>query len=71
MFTWRRWWLLFTVMWLVVAALQAATLYFFSPDERDKVWRPVLFGIGVPAVLYLIGLLWERFTSREQPPKEK
>lgn len=66
MFTWRRWWLLFTVMWVVVAALQAVTLYAFSPDERDKVWRPVLFGIGVPAVLYLIGWITSRLRQRKE-----
>jgi hypothetical protein len=66
MFTWRRWWLLFTVMWVVVAALQAVTLYAFSPDERDKVWRPVLFGIGVPALLYLIGWITSRLRQRKE-----
>lgn len=64
MFTWKRWWLLFSVIWVVVAAIQAVTLFAFSPDERDKIWRPLLFGIGVPALLYLLGLAWEKLRKK-------
>jgi hypothetical protein len=65
MFTWKRWWLLFSVIWVVVAAIQAVTLFAFSPDEREKIWRPVLLGIGVPAVLYLMGWITSRLRQRK------
>lgn len=64
MFTWKRWWLLFTVIWVVVAAIQVVTLFAFSPDEREKIWRPVLLGIGVPAILYVFGLAWEKLRKK-------
>jgi hypothetical protein len=65
---WQKWWLLFTVIWVVVAAIQVATILGVS-EEPEKAWRPVLFGLGVPALLYLIGWLW--FTWRGRPPRAK
>jgi hypothetical protein len=55
---WKKLWLLFTVIWVVVSALNAGTILAFSPDEADKAWRPIIIGIAVPAALYLIGLAW-------------
>ena len=63
MFTWRKWWLLFAVLWGVVAALQVFTILAFSPDEQGKALQPALYGVGVPAAAYLLGWLWERFIS--------
>ena len=37
---WRKFWLLFTVIWVVVAGLQVFTLLAFS-DEPEKVWQPL------------------------------
>ena len=54
---WHKWWLLFTVIWGVVAAIQVATILATS-EEPDKAWRPVLLGIAVPALVYFIGWLW-------------
>jgi hypothetical protein len=67
---------LFTIIWVVVAALQAITIVAFSPEEQDKALRPIVFGIAVPAVLYALGWAWERFrkrksTSRLPQPPEK
>ena len=56
--TWKKLWLLFTVIWVVVSGLNAGTILAFSPDEADKAWRPILIGIAVPAALYLLGLAW-------------
>ena len=47
MFTWRKWWLLFAVLWGVVAALQVITILAFSPDEQAKALQPALFGVGI------------------------
>ena len=68
MFTWRKWWLLFAVIWVVVAGLQVFTILAFAVDEQDKALQPALYGVGVPAAAYLLGWLWERFTKRGQDP---
>ena len=66
---WKKLWLLFAVIWVIVAALQAVTIIAFSPEEQDKALRPIVFGIAVPAVLYLLGWAWERFRrKRGQDP---
>jgi hypothetical protein len=72
---WKKLWLLFAVIWVIVAALQAITIVAFSPEEQDKALQPIVFGIAVPALLYALGWAWERFrrkfTSRLPPPREK
>jgi hypothetical protein len=60
---WRKWWLLFSVIWAVVAALQVAVILGTS-EESEKALRPLLLGIGVPAVLYLLGWIWERLRKK-------
>jgi hypothetical protein len=66
-FLWRKFWLLFTVIWLVVAALNVFSILAFAEGEldREKVWMPLAFGILVPAALYLVGLLWETLIRRK------
>jgi hypothetical protein len=54
--SWKKLWLLFTVIWVVVAGLQAATILALDEEPPEKAWRPILLGIAVPAVLYVIGL---------------
>ena len=60
---WRKWWLLFSVIWAVVAFLQAAFILGIS-EETDKALRPLALGVAVPAVLYLLGWLWERLRRK-------
>jgi hypothetical protein len=60
---WQKLWLLFAVIWMVIAALQAGTIYAFSGEE-DKALQPVLYGIAVPAVTYLLLWLWHRWRAR-------
>lgn len=67
--SWKKLWLLFTVIWVVVSALNAVTIIAFSPDEAEKAWRPVLIGIAVPAVLYVLGLTWA-WARRNRPRQE-
>jgi hypothetical protein len=62
---WKKLWLLFAVIWVIVAALQAITIVAFSPDEQDKALQPIVFGIAVPALLYALGWAWERFRKRK------
>lgn len=56
---WQKLWLLFAVIWVVVAAIQVGSILAFS-GEPDKAVQPVLYGIAVPAVAYFLGWLWNR-----------
>jgi hypothetical protein len=60
---WQKLWLLFSAIWVVVAALQIGTILAFSGDP-DKALQPVLYGVAVPAVAYLLLWLWHRWRSR-------
>jgi hypothetical protein len=64
---WKRFWLLFTVIWLVVSGLNVATILAFSPDESEKAVRPLVIGIVVPAVLFGVLWVWQRL--RRKPPE--
>jgi hypothetical protein len=58
---WQRLWLLFTVIWVVVAALNVFTILAFAEGaEREKAIYPVVFGLIVPAALYALLWGWQR-----------
>ena len=59
---WQKLWLLFAVIWVVVAAIQVGTILAFAGDP-EKALQPVLYGIAVPAVAYLLLWLWHRWRS--------
>jgi hypothetical protein len=63
---WKKLWLLFAVIWVIVAALQAITILAFSPEEQDKALQPIVLGIAVPALLYALGWAWERLRKRKR-----
>ena len=67
---WKKHWLLFTVIWVVVSGLNAGTILAFSPDESEKALRPIVLGIAVPALLYLIGWAWQRLRGRQEPSQK-
>ncbi|HEY8250654.1 MAG TPA: hypothetical protein VIG70_08610 [Burkholderiales bacterium] len=56
---WKKWWLLFAVIWVVVATIQVAVILGTS-EESEKALQPAVLGVAVPAVLYLLGWLWAR-----------
>jgi hypothetical protein len=60
---WKRLWLLFAVIWGVVAALNAGTILVAS-EEPQKALAPLAFGVAVPAALYLVLSLWALLSSR-------
>jgi hypothetical protein len=62
---WQKLWLLFAVIWVVVAALQVFTLAAFS-DEPQKILRPILLGVAVPAIAYLLAWLWFRLRGSKK-----
>lgn len=54
---WQRLWLLFAVIWVVVAGLNIGTILAFSEGlDREKFVFPLVLAIAVPAGTYL--LLW-------------
>lgn len=67
--TWRKLWLLFTVIWVVVSGLNAVTILAFSPEESEKAWRPAIVTVVVPALFYVLGVAWEWFRKRRPPSR--
>jgi len=63
---WQRFWLLFTVIWVVVTGLNAATILAFAegPLERQKALQPILYGVGVPIAVYLAAWAWAAFKKK-------
>jgi len=58
---WQKLWLLFTVIWVVVAALNVGTILVFGDEvEPEKALWPAFLAVVVPAVVYGLGWLWER-----------
>jgi hypothetical protein len=64
---WQKLWLLFSVIWVVVAALNIATILLFADGELEsrKALLPLVFAFVVPAAAYL--LLWTWFRLRRKP----
>ena len=71
---WKRLWLLFAVIWVVVAAIQVATILAVS-EEKEKALQPLVLGLAVPALVYVLGWAWarirKRFTSPARPRRGK
>ena len=64
---WKKLWLLFTVIWIVVAALNVFTILAFAEDvDHEKAFQPMFFGVAVPAALFALGWVWERWNKRGQ-----
>jgi hypothetical protein len=63
---WKKMWLLFTVIWVLVAGLNAVTIIAFSEGvEREKAVQPIVYGLLVPALLYAVLSLWVRFSRKK------
>jgi hypothetical protein len=62
---WKRFWLLFSVMWVVVAGLHAGTILATSDEiEHGRAWTSAAFGVLVPAAAYLVGWTWEKIRGQ-------
>lgn len=61
---WRRFWLLGSVIWVVVCLLNAFTIVAFSEGEEAKALQPVILAVAVPALAY--GALWLYFRLRSK-----
>lgn len=67
---WKRLWLLFTVIWVVVAGLNIATILAFSEGLEHEKWvAPFILAVTVPAVTYALAWLWVRWRSKKPPRK--
>jgi hypothetical protein len=60
---WKKLWLLFTVIWVVVAGLNVATILAFSEGEleQQKALVPAALCVAVPALTYLLLWAWARW----------
>jgi len=61
---WQKLWLVFAVIWVVVAALNVGTILAFS-EENEKIAAPVVFGVAVPAFVYFAAWCWQRWVKRK------
>jgi len=66
--TWRKMWLLFTVIWVVVTGLNAFTIIAFSDEQQAKAVQPLVLLVVVPILLYTAGLLWQWIKDRRRRP---
>ncbi len=58
---WKRFWILFTVIWVFVALLNALTTLAFAEEiPPDRLPTLLAVAIGVPAALYAAGWLRDR-----------
>jgi hypothetical protein len=58
---WKKFWLLFTAIWVAVSLLHVLTLVMLGDEvPRERLEMLLLATILVPAVLYSAGWLWER-----------
>ena len=55
--SWKKIWVLFTVIWVVVTGLSAFTIIAFSDEQQEKAVQPLVLLVLVPAVLYALGAL--------------
>lgn len=62
---WQKLWLLFSAIWVVVAALNIGAILALS-DEPQKALLPAAAAVAVPAVAYLLAWLWHRWRSRKR-----
>lgn len=63
---WKKLWLLFTVIWVGVCALSAATILAVGGEfEREQAFTPIVLAFAVPPVVYLFagGIAWWRRRS--------
>jgi cytochrome bd-type quinol oxidase subunit 1 len=68
---WKKFWLLFSVMWIVVAGLHVATILAFSDEvEHGRAAWSAMFAVLVPAVAYLIGWIWEKIGDSYRTPRK-
>jgi hypothetical protein len=62
---WQKLWLLFAVIWVVVAALNIVSILAFGDEvPAEKALWPAFFALAVPAAVYLVGWAWSKWKDR-------
>jgi hypothetical protein len=61
---WKKLWLLFSLIWVGVAALNVFTILAFGDNPAGAWLRPALLMLGVPAAAYTVGWIAERVRRR-------
>ena len=62
---WKRFWILFTAIWVFVALLNALTTLAFAEEiPPDRLLTLLAVAVVVPAALYAVGWLRDRLRRR-------
>jgi hypothetical protein len=61
---WKRFWLLTSVIWVVVCLLNAFTLLAFGEEGPAMALQPLLLAVAGPAILYGALRVFFRFRVR-------
>lgn len=61
---WKRFWLLFSAIWVLVCLLNAFAILAFSEGEGAKALQPLVLALAVPALAY--AALWAYFRRRSR-----
>ena len=62
---WQKLWLLFAVIWVVVAALNIVSILAFGDEvPAEKALWPAFFALAVPAAVYLVCWAWSKCKDR-------
>jgi len=69
---WKRFWILFSAIWLLIALMNVATVFAFGEKvDVAKLQQQLAVVVLVPAALYAIGMLRDRLRKRGRPPATK
>ena len=58
-------WLLFSAIWLVLMVLQVATILGVGEEPTEKIVRPLILGLAVPAAAYLLLWGWTKLRGKK------
>jgi hypothetical protein len=64
--SWKKIWLLFSVIWVVVAGLNVFTIIAFSEEQQAKAVQPLVLLVAVPALLYALGAAWDWLRKKKK-----
>ncbi len=66
---WKRFWILFTAIWLLIALMNMATVFVFAEKvDAARLLQQVIVVVLVPAALYAVGALRDHVRRRGRPP---
>ena len=66
---WKRFWILFTAIWLLIAFMNIATVFAFGEKfDAARLLQQLAVVVFVPAVLYAVGALRDYLRKRGRQP---